>query len=175
MDETTFKNLFYQLYQSLYSQAYRMLNNPEVAEEVVQDAFVNFWIRQADLPSNTNSEAYLRTSVRNLSLNYLKSQYAQLQVISIDQLDVVFESGEDKDQNQRKIHIIQEGIQQLPSKCRIIFEMSRYGGLTYQEIADELGISKESVKTQIRIALQKLQAFLKQYLPFWLLLVIFFH
>ena len=58
--------------------------------------------------------------------------------------------------------ILQIAIQQLPPKCRIIFQLSRQAGLSYDEIAEELDISKETVKTQIKIAYQKLRVFLKE-------------
>ena len=56
--------------------------------------------------------------------------------------------------------LIQRGIANLPEKCRIIFQLSREMGMSYEEIARELDVSRETVKSQIQIALKKLRQFL---------------
>ena len=70
------------------------------------------------------------------------------------------EAMEDELDQEALIRLLQKGIATLPSQCRTIFHLSRQGGLTYDEIAEELGISKETIKSQVKIALRKLRDFL---------------
>lgn len=175
-DEAAFKKLFYTLYDQLYRQAYRYVGDAQVAEEVVQDIFVNLWKNRQKIILHTSLEAYLSVSTRNHSLNYLKSRYAQQRASTqeVSETDL-FEAPETEDLPREELRkILESAIQSLPEKCRIIFSLSRDHGLTYQEIADELGITKETVKTQIKIALQKLRQQLRGHWELCLLLLLFY-
>lgn len=165
-DEEALKSIFYEYFLPLFQNAYKYVKDEQIAEELTQDAFVNFWENRQQLTITTSVKNYLFVSVRNLCLNYLKSRYARqkslfLDASEIDLVDETISENKDTELLQKKIQL---AIQKLPEKCRIIFELSRHHGLTYQEIAEELGITKETVKTQIKLALKKLQAFLGQHI-----------
>ena len=163
--EAAFRQLFYAHYDPLYRHAFKYLNDSQVAEEMVQDAFVNIWENRQKIEIRTSLEGYLFTSVRNLCLNYLKSKYARSRTLTVE-LSTIAEEANEADHEPVSDELrarLAQGLAQLPEKCRIIFNLSRNGGMTYQEIADELGISKETVKTQIKVALHKLRAFLRDY------------
>ena len=162
--ESAFRQLFYAYYDRLYRHACHYLGDPLVAEEIVQDVFVKIWENRQKLEIKTSLEGYLFTSVRHFCLNYLKSKYARTRTLITELTDKVVKASPDEepiaDDLKKKLL---EGMNRLPEKCRIIFQLSRNGGMTYQEIADELEISKETVKTQIKIALQKMRSFLREY------------
>ncbi len=173
-DEKAFKTLFYEHYDQLYRNAYRYVEDAQVAEEMVQDAFVNFWENRRQTILTAGIKSYLFVSVRNLSLNYLKSRYARQKSLTVDASELQLEEMGNNHLDVRELeHLLAAAVRKLPEKCRIIFNLSRNHGMTYQEIADELNVSKETVKSQIKIALKKLQVALKEHWHLLLLLLLF--
>lgn len=172
-NETAFKKLFYEFYDPLYRQAYRYVTDAQVAEEIVQDTFVNLWNKRSSLKIQSSLAAYLGVSIRNHSLNYLKSRYARQRSLILEpsELELADTPRMETLSREELRQLLEQAIAQLPEKCRIIFTLSRNHGLTYQEIADKLGITKETVKTQIKIALQKLRLFLEEH---WEICLLFF-
>ena len=153
--------LFHRYYSQLCRYAMKYVNNEEVAEELVSGMFTHIWEKRDILQLTSSCKAYLYTAVKNGSLNYVKSQYARQQFQSEaneNQYPSISLAFEDLTYQELQV-IIQEGIDTLPEKCRIIFNLSRQAGLSYEEIATELGISKKTVKAQIGIALQKLRLY----------------
>ena len=163
-DQKALETVFRSFYQELFFFAHTFIGESEIAEEVVQDVFIQIWEKKESLEIQTSPKSYLYTAVRNRSINYLKSKLAKIRSETEVTLDMVIESNHDsadsKLSEKELIQLIQIGIYSLPEKCRIIFKLSRDSGMTYDEIANELGVSKETVKSQIKIALGKLRQFL---------------
>ena len=166
-----FEKLFSQYYQELCRYCIRYVKQEEVAEEVVQDVFIKLWQRIKPFEVKTSIRAYLYTSVKNSSLNYLKSQFARQQFEEHDtshkQLQI--DNTQESLAYEELLNLVTEGVEKLPEQCRTIFEMSRSGGYTYQEISKQLNISPKTVENQMGIALKKLKEYLRTY---WDLLVI---
>ncbi|MEZ4848512.1 MAG: RNA polymerase sigma-70 factor [Bacteroidia bacterium] len=166
-DQKALEAVFRSFYQELFFFAYQFIGESDIAEEVVQDVFIQIWEKKESLDIQTSPKSYLYTAVRNRSLNYLKSKLAKIRSETEVSLDLVSDSSsEPADQKlseEELILLIQKGVQSLPEKCRIIFKLSRDSGMTYDEIANELGVTKETVKSQIKIALVKLRQFLGKY------------
>ena len=161
-DVSAYKYLFELYYRDLYFFARKFLGNREVAEEIVQDVFIVLWENRNTLNITRSVKSYLFTSVKNRSINYLKSKIKNIDFVGIDEAvktsdiitaDMLLELSELDD-------LITEAIEKLPTKCKEIFHLSRNSGLTYQEIANTLDVSKETVKSQIREALKRIKAYL---------------
>ena len=164
-DIAAFEKVFREQYEALFHFAYRFIQNREEAEEVVQDVFVNLWEKRQNLHIQTSVSAYLYAAVRNRALNVVKSAYRrQTSPLEITDSGPALEiSLENKSDQEELMALVQRGIEGLPEKCRLIFTLSRQAGLTYDEIAAELGVSKETIKSQIKIALKKLRDFMKRH------------
>ena len=161
LSQAAFEKLFRQYYEELYYYACRYLWRREDAEEAVQDVFVRVWEKREELQISTSVKAYLYAAVRNRAINHLNSRWAREAPLPLDPATpVMAEAAEDELGQETLIQLLQQGIATLPSQCRTIFQLSRQGGLTYDEIAEELGISKETIKSQVKIALRKLRDFL---------------
>ena len=163
LSEAAFEKLFRQLYEELYYHACRYLWRREDAEEVVQDVFVRLWEKRMELQISTSVKAYLYTAVRNRAINHLNSRWAKESHLSLESFDNLTVGNEEAPDQEALIRLLQQAITTLPEQCRIIFQLSRQSGLTYDEIAEELGISRETVKSQVKIALRKLRAFLGEH------------
>ena len=169
-DLNAFEELYRQYYVFLCLIAENMVRDPADAKEIVSDVFVRLWNIREKIEINTSVKGYLIRAVRNTSLNYL-GQKRQNGILT-DRLDDSdyqlyawssdYPLGRLFEEEARKI--LDQGIDSLPAACREIFLLSRNEELKYSEIAEKLGISVNTVKTQLKIALSRLREALKEYL-----------
>lgn len=178
-DRKAFEEIFKSYYHELCGFCLKYVRVETTAEEIVQEIFINIWDRRAELSITVSIKAYLYTAVRNRSFNYLKLQLPKEQKkVEVDNIGIVeSDTREDEMILDELKEQVRMAIDQLPTKCRIIFNLSRNSGLTYREIAEELDISVKTVENQIGLALKKLRERLQ---PVWdkimvLLVGIFYH
>lgn len=170
-DLEAFEELYRQYYVYLCLIARHIAGNPSDAEEIVSDVFIRLWKNRERTEITFSIKAYLVKAVYNTSFNYIEQKKAiQTLPDSIDTSDfklLAWESdyplGQLYEQDIR--NILEHSISSLPEGCREIFLLSRNDNLKYREIALKLGISVNTVKTQLRIALSRLRQDLKDYLP----------
>jgi RNA polymerase sigma-70 factor, ECF subfamily len=138
--------------------------------------FIKLWNIREKIDITTSIKAYLVKAVRNTSINYLK-QFKLKNKLS-DNLSnsdyelLAWDSDYPLGQLYEKeiLEILDQGIKTLPDACRQIFILSRNEDLKYSEIASKLGISVNTVKTQMKIAFSRLRKALKDYL----IIILFF-
>lgn len=167
-----FEQIFTSWYSQLCAYANGFLKDLDASEEVVQEVMVKIWTNRETLAINTSLRSYLFRSVRNGCLNVLKH-------IEIREAYKSYREREDSSlqrSHEEEVMIselegkIRQAIDQLPMERRKVFIMSRYDGLTYQQIADTLGISVKTVENQMGKALKSLREELADYLPLLALL-----
>lgn len=170
-DKEAFEVLFHAHYSALCCYANRFIRDSDDSEEIVQDTFVRFWNRRAEIKVEYSLKSYLFQAVRNASFNFLKHaaivrehEAAQMRVLSE-------EDHHDEIITMELAERIARAVDQLPEERRKIFRMSRDEGLKYKEIADQLNISPKTVENQIGRALSFLRSELAEYL---ILLMIFY-
>ncbi|MEI6866675.1 RNA polymerase sigma-70 factor [Flavicella sp.] len=168
-----YKNSFNVLYKSLCLFAYKYVDNLEVSKDLVQDLFIKIWEDKIEFKNKDNVKSYLYTSVKNRSLDYLKSKrYKSTYCFS----SIKMEQLETESFFMREVvvsettAIIEKAINTLPNKCAQIIRLS-VNNFTNIEIAKNLNISINTVKTQKRIAYKRLKPILKEH--FILLIFIF--
>ena len=169
-DLAAFEELYRQYYIFLCLVAEHIVRNHSDAEEIVSDVFVRLWNIREKIDITTSIKGYLIKAVHNTSLNYLE----RFRVIhkftdSLNNSDYEFlawDSDYPLGQLYEKeiMNILEQGISELPDGCRKIFILSRNEDMKYSDIADKLGISVNTVKTQMKIALARLRENLKDYL-----------
>ncbi len=164
--------IFNRYYKGLCHLALRYVNTGEIAEELVSDILTNLWQQRETLQIRFSLQAYLCTAVKNACLNYLKSQFARQQFESARALDQQPEAFDTSLELEELEKLLEAGIRGLPPACRTIFTLSRNAGMSYEEIARSLGLSKKTVKAQMGIALQKLRHYLHQHWDKFLLLLL---
>lgn len=158
-DQDALKYLFDVYYKDLVIHAMKMVVNIGVAEELVQDVFIQLWNYRDKFSLKKAFNSYLFTSVKNRSINYLKSKHGR---IRFDDLGLIgpMQSASPADEEillEEVKEAIKNAIEKLPQKCRIIFNLSRNAGMSADEIAGHLGLSKKTVQTQIAIAVRKIK------------------
>jgi RNA polymerase sigma-70 factor (ECF subfamily) len=139
-----------------------MLRDGHLAEEVVQEVFVKLYERARKIRIEASLEAYLYRSVYNESLNHKKHQkvkenYRKFILHRNDQGAPPPDAGSYLELEAR----LQLALDELPEQCRTIFQLSRFEGLKYREIAERLGLSIKTVENQLSKALKLMRKRLK--------------
>ncbi|MCP4581181.1 MAG: RNA polymerase sigma-70 factor [candidate division Zixibacteria bacterium] len=157
-DIEAFETLFRAYFQRLVNFAYRFLRDIPTSENMVQDIFADIWRKRSRVNPDLDFKIYLYTAAKNRALKQLKRQNIENDL----RLELNHSSNRPNtpfdDLNDSEIsEAISRGIENLPDKCRLIFAMNRFDGLTYKEIASALGISIKTVETQMGRALKNLR------------------
>jgi len=164
-----FENLYRKYYVYLCLIAEHIVRNHSDAEEIVSDVFIKLWNNRGKIIINISVRAYLVKAVHNTALNFIEQNKIVTGLTdSLSISDIGILAWEDypleRLYENEIMDILDHGIRSLPASCREIFLLSRNENLKYHEIADRLGISVNTVKTQIKIALASLRFRLKDYL-----------
>ncbi|MBK3516722.1 RNA polymerase sigma-70 factor [Carboxylicivirga marina] len=172
-DENAFQEVFIRYYTQLVVFARKVVVDDDLARELVQDVIVNFYEKRKELKIHTSLRAHLYQSVRNRCLNQIKhsqirrDHHANIYLTQKNTEAYVDDKLEETELEQKIFSIIQT----LPNQCKKIFEMSRFEGVSNQEIADKLNLSKRTVETQISKALKVLRKNLAGYLDAWMMIM----
>ena len=160
------EEIFRAHHKMLCKVAYTIVKDKSTAEDIVQDVFLTIWRKRDELTIDSNVKGYLYRAVSNSCLNHLQS-YHKRNMKSFDSFDdqaLGASFSQDTIDASRLDEAIQRAIEKLPPRCKIIFALSRFEGLKYQQIADSLKVSVKTVENQMGIALIKLREELKPFL-----------
>lgn len=176
-DKAEFEVLFKANYSSLCAYANSFLKDVAASEDVVQEVMFKVWSGRKNLFITSSLQGFLFRAVRNGCLNVLKhldirDQYKDHRRTNGTELHSVEQDTVVLSELQMKIH---NAIDLLPKERKKVFILSRYEGLSYQQIAERMGISVRTVENQIGKALQFLRGELAEYLPLLLLFFNIFH
>ncbi len=164
-DIKSFENLFHHYYPGMCSYAESLIKKENVAEEIVQDVFYNIWKNRNDLRITSSWQSYLYKAVFNNSMMHLRKskrempldeRWAESQVQSSDN------PAEELDAKELNA-VILNTLQKLPERTRQIFNMNRFEGLKYKEIAEKLSISVKTVEANMGKALKALRSSLEEF------------
>ena len=150
------ESLFHYNYRPLCLYALHYLGNADSAEDVVQESFATLWEKLQEGVAISNRKAYLYMMVRNRCLDQLRRKGIPTESLKPYDTYGIIEDDDAQERSQTEARLW-TAIDSLPEKCRQIFLMSKRDGLKYMEIADELGISENTVRNQISKALKILK------------------
>jgi len=172
--QKAFERLFKDHFKNLHAYAYTFLKDDEMAEEVVQNVFCRIWEKRDQLKTDGSIKAYLYRSVHNESLNYLKHQKVRAN-FGVYYAGEMEQFGNDDSASKKLLTAelqkhIEKALSELPEQCRIIFQLSRFEQLKYQQIADQMGLSIKTIENQMGKALRVMRQKLAEFLPIILLL-----
>ncbi|MBE0646336.1 MAG: RNA polymerase sigma-70 factor [Bacteroidales bacterium] len=167
-----FEQLFNAWYSKLCSYANGFLKDLDASEEIVQEVMLKVWINREKIEISSTIQSYLFRAVRNGCLNLLKHVNIREEYKSFkEREDSTLQRSHEDEMMVTELEVkIREAIEMLPMERRRVFIMSRYDGMTYNQIAEKLGISAKTVENQMSKALKFLREELAEYLPFLLLL-----
>ena len=159
-NKSVYKNVFNHFYKGLVLYANNFLFDQQASEDVVQEVFISLWENAKNIEIKSSLKAYLYAMVRNKCLNYLKSVKItdELNVIDLNSMLVLEEDLDLISEEEKTIlynHILKI-IETFPESMQQVFKLKFIENYKYEEIADELGISVNTVKTQLKRAKVKI-------------------
>ncbi|MDN5213937.1 RNA polymerase sigma-70 factor [Fulvivirgaceae bacterium BMA12] len=155
-----FELIYKHYYDYLCHYAWKLVDEKELAEEVVSEVFYKLWRNINKIEIKTSFKSYLFTAVRNQSFDHLKKSRKARYLEDMEMIGPKFadrHSPLDELIFDELYYNLERTIEKLPQQCRLIFKMSRDQGLRYREIACALDISIKTVETQMGRALKKLR------------------
>lgn len=170
-DAAAFETLFSSYYEPLLRFAFGYVKSRGVAEELVQEVFFHLWALRERWEVQDTVSAYLYASTRNHALNWLRRGAVERRwaerVEAGGAAEATLARSEHADERLRLAELdaaIREAIDRLPPRCRETFVLSRHHHLTYEQIAEVMGISVKTVQEQIARALRALRVGLAAWL-----------
>ena len=167
--EAIVERLFREHFEALSGLAMKYIGDFDSSKDIVHEVFTSFWQKIDSLPADTQYKSYLFTAVRNKSFNHLRDRKKHLDIVDAETLESP--EREDSVETKELAREIEYALNLLPERCREVFELSRFEGMKYGQIADELNISVKTVEGQMSKALRLLREHLKDFL---MLIIILF-
>lgn len=154
-EEKAFARLFDVCFAQLHELSYNYVLDYDIANDIVQEALIAIYEHKN--PENiANMEAYLRISVRNRSLNYLRDLAIEDKKKTLYLQEFARRENIDNAEWDALRQIVESEVNGLPEACRKICRMRFYEGLKIKEIALSLNLSEGTVKTQLHRAVERI-------------------
>ena len=165
-DLDSFNILFERYWEKLFATVFSICPDTEVCSEIVHDIFLNLWLRREKLQIEY-FQGYITASARYQIYRHLKN-IKRKSIEYREDLDfgnlVAVNDGESNIRYRELEKKVEEELEELPSRCREIFTLSRMQQLSNDEIAARLDISKRTVENQLTYALRHLRLSIRHFL-----------
>lgn len=162
--ELALRALYDQYYNYICSVVYKMVGDSTLAEDIAQEVFVEVWKRRESLDVNLSLRGYLRRIAVNKTLNHIRAQK-----MNFEEEDAVLQLPSNENSTQKILEaedlqkVINDAIERLPERCRVVFGLSRFEEMSYKEISNKLGISIKTVENQVSKALKLVRKAVYEY------------
>ena len=156
-DEAAFAELYNYYKAPALRFSISLLKDEEEAENMIQDVFVKIWIKRTHIKPDHNFSSYLFTCLRNMAFDHFKKM-EKSELLRKQFMDAMMAGAdEEKEEKERRISLVQNAVEALSVKRKLILKLNIEEGKSYQEIAEFLRISKNTVKNQLVKAKQILR------------------
>ncbi len=157
-EEPAFDAIFRAHYAGLVRFAESILGDRGAAEEICQDVLLELWRRRESIRVETSLQSYLFRAARNRALNAVRhDNVVRREGAAIAAASPTVPRADEATYHAEMDRAVEAAVATLPPRCREIFELSRFHGLTYNEIAVAMGISAKTVEAQMGKALRVLR------------------
>lgn len=172
-DASAFREIYERYQGKVFLFALRLTKSGIEAEEVVQEVFVKLWEKRLGIKIEKNFNAYILTITRNLIFDKLKKAYRDksMQQHIYRNMENLQNAGVSQLIEKELARLHHQAVQRLSPRKREVYLLSREEELTYEQIAEKLGISVNTVRNQMAGSLNSIREFLSNHpdLPFILL------
>jgi RNA polymerase sigma-70 factor (family 1) len=160
-DHQAFRKLYDLYYPKLYQHVTNIVKSAPISEDIVHDTFVVLWEKRKDINESLSLQSYLFTIARNKLFQLIKKASKESEITDkiIDAAIHCKMTDEDYLVKETE-NEINNAIDRLPPKRRQIFKLHSEQGLTYDEIANQLGLSRGTINTQMMRSLKSVKDYL---------------
>ncbi|CAN5681778.1 RNA polymerase sigma-70 factor [soil metagenome] len=162
-NQEAFRSLFEQFKNKVYSFAAHFTHSDFIAEEITQEVFIKIWMSRETLPEINNIEAWIITLTKNCCFNQLKKKALEMNMKAAVAQNEVMEADNVAEYifYKDRLSILKDAMEELSPQQRLIFRLNREDGLKNEEIAHQLNIAPNTVKTHMVTALRKIREFMQ--------------
>ncbi|MEO6549377.1 MAG: RNA polymerase sigma-70 factor [Ferruginibacter sp.] len=162
-DEIAFKQLYDQYFTRLSAYVFKLCKSASITEDVLQEVFIKLWLNRSVCTPIESAEAYILSIAKNTTIDWLRKLSRQTTLI-VDLSTQVAECGnaaENKLSLENLESLITKALSQLSSQKQQVFQLSKVVGFSHDEIADELHLSKSTVKNHLSETLKHIRKHLQ--------------
>lgn len=162
-DQRAFAALFDAYHDPLVQFVERLVQQREMAIEIVQDVFVKVWLTREELAPVQNFTGYLFILTRNYTLNCLKKT-ARERKKELQYQQYVYTSAtlaDEKEERPDYLSLVERAAAQLPPQQQQVYNLCRKDGLKYAEVAEKMGLTPATVKKYMQLAQKTISTFIK--------------
>lgn len=160
-DRQAFTSLFRRYWQGLYRSACHVLQDEQVSEDIIQEAFLSIWERRHSVRVHKSLKSYLYSMVRFMVFRYIADQRARSSVYENLGERLSYDSPESGILVENLNDTLESTLSSMPQRCREVYVLSRERNLSHKEISRELNISVKTVENHLSRALRLLRVSLK--------------
>lgn len=159
-DVDAFDALYWKYHQAVFANVCKLVKEPEAAKDILQEVFTALWEKRSTLDSSRPVAGWLFVVSYHKALAHLK---LSLKAVVVDSQAMETAQSEDDSPfvKEQQFQLLEEAIAQLSGQKRKVFELCKLQGRTYEEAAEELNISKHTVKEYLSLATASIQAYIK--------------
>jgi RNA polymerase sigma-70 factor (ECF subfamily) len=159
-NEQALRHIMDRYWFKLYRYAVTVVHSPQAAQEIVQDVFIRIWHKRETLAGVNSLDNYLFITGRNQVISAMRRQ---LQATTPDTPETLVETAlpPDRRAEYRDLdRLLHRAIDRLPPQQKRVITMSRLEGMSHDLIAEEIGISRETVKKHVMAGLTSIRTYL---------------
>lgn len=164
-DTEAYLALYERYHLLVYQWSLKLVKIPQIAEDIVQEVFLKIWVIRDRLNPDQSFPAFIYRIGRNRAFSVLKKiatdEKLSAQVMS--HLSNTAESAENRVMWHQYEQLLNNAIEQLPQQRQKVFKLCRQEGKTYDEVAIELGISRNTVKEHMVMAVKNIRDYFYRY------------
>jgi RNA polymerase sigma-70 factor (family 1) len=169
-DQNSFRQLFNLYSKKLTRFAAAIVKSNDAAREIVDEVFIKIWRNKTAITNIQNLSVYLYTATKNTALNYLAARAKEN--ITGSFVFLLAQPSDDPSPEKKMITSellkkINEAIDRLPPRCKVIFKLVREYSLSYKEVGALLNISSKTVDAQMMIAVKQISEKVQPYFDYF--------
>lgn len=162
-----FEEFFKTHHANMVRYAMKFVRRTDVASDIVQEAFVKLWESRHIILANVSLQAYLYKVIYNLSLNHLKqlkirARHHDTIYTDLMELEMDYYKDEKSLIEDERLSSVQKMLQNLPSECYQVIDLSRFQGYKNKEIAKKLQVPVRTIETRIYRCMNKLKELIQK-------------
>lgn len=163
-DQSAFRSVYKECYPLLMKICYHVVYNLDIAQDLVQEAFERFYLKNMTFPSEEDAKYWLIRVAKNLALNHVRRNKREISMVEkvrqMPSSGAYVVDGVRELSDKETIKEVRAAIEQLPDNLRMVITLKEYGNLDYKAIGKILGISESNVKVRVHRARKKLEEIL---------------
>ncbi len=161
-DPASFRLVYDSCYSVLVKICYHIVYNMDIAEDLVQEAFERFYLKNISFPSADEAKYWLIRVAKNLALNHIRRSKRESNMVDKVKIGVSLSpsagnGGEKELLDSETIREVRSAVAALPENLRMVIILKEYGNMDYKAISKVLGISEGNVKIRVHRARKKLE------------------